>query len=74
MAIERHLILQELTLVPSGEWKPSERGWVVARVAEGIGYWLAGGSARELNLGDGFIAGVNANTIVRASQLGPLKL
>jgi hemolysin activation/secretion protein/AraC-like DNA-binding protein len=74
MAIERHLILQELTLVPSGEWKPSERGWVVARVAEGIGYWLAGGSARELNAGDGFVAGFNANTIVRASQLGPLKL
>ena len=74
MAIERHLILQELTLHPSGEWKPSERGWVVARVAEGIGYWLPGGSARELNAGDGFVAGDNANTVVRASQLGPLKL
>jgi hemolysin activation/secretion protein/AraC-like DNA-binding protein len=74
MAIERHLILQELTLHPSGEWKPSERGWVVARVAEGIGYWLPGGSARELNAGDGFVAGVNASTVVRASQLGPLKL
>jgi hemolysin activation/secretion protein/AraC-like DNA-binding protein len=74
MAIERHLMLQELTLVPSGEWKPSERGWVVARVAEGIGYWLPGGSARELNPGDGFVAGFNANTVVRASQLGPLKL
>jgi hemolysin activation/secretion protein/AraC-like DNA-binding protein len=74
MAIERHLILQELTLVPSGEWKPSERGWVIARVAEGIGYLLPGGSARELNAGDGFVAGFNANIIVRASTLGPLKL
>ena len=74
MAIERHLVLQELTLRPSSEWTPSERGWVVARVAEGIGYWLPGGSARELNAGDGFVAGFNANTVVRASQLGPLKL
>jgi hemolysin activation/secretion protein/AraC-like DNA-binding protein len=74
MAIERHLVLQELTLLPSGEWKPSERGWVVARVAEGVGYWLLGGSARELNPGDGFVASFNAGIIVRASQLGPLKL
>ena len=74
MAIEQHLILQELTLRPSGEWTPPERGWVVARVAEGVGYWLPGGSARELNVGDGFVAAFNANTIVRASQLGPLKL
>jgi hemolysin activation/secretion protein/AraC-like DNA-binding protein len=74
MAIERHLILQELTLRPSGEWTPSERGWVVARATEGVGYWLPGGSARELNAGDGFVAGFNANTVVRASQLGPLKL
>jgi hemolysin activation/secretion protein/AraC-like DNA-binding protein len=75
MAIERHLILQELILRPSSEWTPSEeRGWVVARVAEGVGYWLPGGSARELNAGDGFVAGFNAHTIVRASQLGPLKL
>jgi hemolysin activation/secretion protein/AraC-like DNA-binding protein len=74
MAIEVHLIIQELTLIPSGEWKPSERGWVVARVAEGIGYWLAGGNARELNVGDGFVAGFSANTVVRASQLGPLKI
>jgi hemolysin activation/secretion protein/AraC-like DNA-binding protein len=74
MAIERHLILQELMLRPSSEWTPSERGWVAARVAEGVGYWLPGGNARELNAGDGFVVGFNANTIVRASQLGPLKL
>jgi hemolysin activation/secretion protein/AraC-like DNA-binding protein len=74
MAIERHLILQELVLRPSSEWTPSERGWVVARVAEGVGYWLPGGSARELNVGDGFVVGFNVSTIVRASQLGPLKL
>ena len=47
---------------------------MVARAAKGVGYWLPGGSAHELNVGDGFVAGFNANGIVRASQLGTLKL
>jgi hemolysin activation/secretion protein/AraC-like DNA-binding protein len=73
MTVERHLILQELALRPSGEWTPQIRGWVVARVAEGVGYWLHGGNARELNVGDGFIVGINTGSLLRSSQLGPLK-
>ncbi len=61
-------------LRPSGEWTPQHRGWMVARVAEGVGYWMQGGNVRELNVGDGFVAGFNANVILRSSQLGPLKL
>ena len=56
MANERHLILQEITLLPSGEWTPPTPGWTIVRVAEGMGYWLQGGGARELNAGDGFAA------------------
>jgi hemolysin activation/secretion protein/AraC-like DNA-binding protein len=74
MAVERHLILQELTLRPSGEWTPQFRGWMVARVAEGGGYWLHDGTARELNAGDGFVVGSNVRILLRSSQLGPLKL
>jgi hemolysin activation/secretion protein/AraC-like DNA-binding protein len=74
MTAERHLILQELTLRPSGEWTPLGRGWVAARVVEGVGYWRHGGAARELNAGDGFVAACNAGVIVRSSQLGILKL
>jgi hemolysin activation/secretion protein/AraC-like DNA-binding protein len=74
MAIERHLILQELTLRPSGEWTPQVRGWTIARVAEGGGYWLHDGTARELNVGDGFVVGFNTRPLVRASQLGLFKL
>lgn len=74
MTVQRHLILQELTLRPSGEWTPQHRGWMVARVAEGVGYLLHGGDVRELNTGDGFVFGFNANTIVRASRLEILKL
>ena len=74
MALERHLILQELTLRPSGEWTPPAPGWTVVRVAEGFGYWLQGGGARELHPGDGFVATEAARLVLRASQLGPLKL
>jgi len=75
MTVERHLILQELTLPPSAEWLPQCHGWIVARMAEGTGYWLQpGASARELAAGDGLVAARNANGVIRASQLSPLKL
>jgi hemolysin activation/secretion protein/AraC-like DNA-binding protein len=74
MAIARHLILQELILRPSGEWSPQSRGWLVARVAQGSGYWLHNGTGRELNAGDGFVVGGNVRVLLRASQLGELKL
>jgi AraC-like DNA-binding protein len=75
MIVERHLILQELTLASSAEWVPRCHGWLLARVAEGTGYWLPQGAAhRLLNPGDGLIVVRNADGIVRASRLGPLKL
>ena len=74
MSVERPLILQELVLRPSGEWIPRHKGWVIARVDEGAGYWMQGGATRALNAGDGFVAAFNANAQVRASQLGTLKL
>ena len=74
MALERHLILQELVLRPSGEWTPSAPGWTVVRVAGGIGYWLQGGGAIGLNPGDGFVANEASRLVLRASQLGPLQL
>ncbi len=74
MAMERHLILQEIMLRPSGEWSPPAPGWTVVRVAEGFGYWLQGGGARELKTGDGFVATETSQLVLRASQLGNLKL
>ena len=75
MTVERHLILQELILPPSAEWIPRNHGWLVARVAEGTGYWWQpGAEIRQLAVGDGLMVVRNANGVVRASQLGPLKL
>src|ERR1700744_4126826 len=74
MTSERHLAIQELSLRSSGEWKPDARGWTVTRVAEGAGYCLQGSTARELNVGDAVIISPASTGVVRASQLGPLKL
>jgi hypothetical protein len=74
MTVQRHLILQELTLRPSGEWTPQHRGWMVARVAEGVGYWQHDGKVRELHVGDGFVLGSNVSALLRSSQLELLKL
>ena len=76
MSVERHLILQEIVLRPSGEWTPGGQCWTIARVAEGSGYWMQGGNARALNAGDGLMVASNGNGggRLRASQLGLLKL
>ena len=75
MIIERHLILQELTLASSAEWVPRCQGWLMARVAEGTGYWLPHGAEhRQLNPGDGLIVVRNADGVIRASRLDPLRI
>ncbi len=60
---------------PSAEWIPRNQGWLMARVAEGTGYWLQhGADTRQLTAGDGLMVLRNTNGTVRASQLGPVKL
>ncbi|HEX9046370.1 MAG TPA: helix-turn-helix transcriptional regulator [Verrucomicrobiae bacterium] len=73
MSSVRHLIIQELSLRPSEEWSPGN-GWTVVRVADGVGYCLRAGHARDLKCGDMIIAGAQAAATFRASQLGLLKL
>ena len=47
----------------------------MVRVAEGVGYWLQPGvAARQLGVGDGLMVAGDSNGVLRASQLGPLKL
>ena len=72
--VERHLIIQEMTLRPSGEWKPEARGWTVVRVAEGAGYTMHGAAAKEFNAGEMIVVGPATSVTLRASQLGVLKL
>jgi AraC-like DNA-binding protein len=73
--MKQHLILQELLLQPSAEELPVFNGWLVARVAEGLGYWLQHDvPPSQLTVGDGFIAASSTRGRLRASQLDPLKL
>jgi AraC-like DNA-binding protein len=75
MNVERHLVLQALTLSPSAEWIPHCNGWMMLRAAEGAGYWLQQGAThRQLGIGDGLIVIRNANGLIRASQLNSLKI
>ena len=73
MSLVRHLIIQEISLRPCGEWTPGN-GWTVVRVAAGPGYCLQTGTARDLNVGDVIVVGAQAVATFRASQLGVLKL
>jgi AraC-like DNA-binding protein len=73
MSLESHLILRQTTLPPAGEWTPLASGWIVARIAEGAGYWFQDGQIGEFKAGDGFVSAGNARLVIRASQLGPLK-
>src|SRR6267142_5349699 len=73
MTVEPHLMLQELTLLPGGEWSRRREGWLVARVADGAGYWLEGGTARELRAGDVVVTNGAGNGLLRASSLGVLR-
>lgn len=74
MPVERQLVLQELTLLPSAEWSVRLEGWLVLRLSEGAGYWLNLDSPHELAVGDVLVAPTNASGILRASRIGPLKI
>jgi AraC-like DNA-binding protein len=74
MAVEHPLIMQDFTVSPSSEWSPLNHGWTVVRISKGFGYCLCKKSACELQVGDGFMAPHTTSVIVRASQLGALRL
>jgi hemolysin activation/secretion protein/AraC-like DNA-binding protein len=74
MTVERHLALQELTLVPSGEWAPRNDGWLVLRIAEGAAYWLTPNGVQELNTGYVLATPGGPGGQLRASSLGSVRI
>ena len=74
MTVERHLVLQQRVLNAAGEWTPPEHGWTVLRVAEGVGYLMQSGGAREMASGDVLVCSRHARLVLRASSLGELRL
>jgi len=71
---QSHLALDELDLPPSTEWEGPARCWCFARVAQGQGYWLGQGDAREANAGDVLVLPPARQGAFRASQLSAVRL
>ena len=71
---EPHLVINEMALLPGGEWSPQQSGWLVAHVSYGVGYWLHPCMSRELPTGAVVLCSYQAQGYFRASQLGELRL
>jgi len=71
---QSHLALDELDLPPSTEWEAPAQCWCFVRVAQGQGYWLGQGEAREVNSGDVLALPPARQGVFRASQLSLVRL
>jgi len=74
MKYQSHLALEEQSLPPSSEWEAPVNCWCFVRLAEGQGYWLGHGEARELNAGDVLALLPSRQGLFRASQLSAVRL
>lgn len=71
---EPQLVLNEMALLPGGEWSPQLPGWSVIHVNSGAGYWLHPRMNWELQAGAVVLLSDQAQGYVRASQAGGLRL
>lgn len=69
MKYQSHLALEELDLPPSTEWEAPNPCWCFVSVAEGQGYWLGQGEAREIGVGDALALPPSRRGVFRVSQL-----
>jgi AraC-like DNA-binding protein len=73
MSLNGHLRLTELRLGPGEEWVFPGEGWRFATVISGAAYWVAG-EPKALEAGDALVLSPQGTGILRASQLGPLRV
>jgi len=71
---QSHLALDDVDLPPSSEWEAPKTCWCFVRVAEGQGYWLDVGEAREVNTGDVLVLPPSCSGLFRSSQLSAVRL
>ena len=74
MKYQSHLALDEQNVPPSSEWEAPANCWCFVRLAEGQGYWLGHGEARELKAGDVLALLPARHGLFRASQLSTVRL
>ena len=71
---EPQLVINELALPPGGEWAPQLPGWLVMHVSSGVGYCLHPRENWELLPGAVAVLSDQSRGLVRASELGELRL
>jgi AraC-like DNA-binding protein len=71
---EPHLTVEELSVMPGGEWLPAHFGWSLVQVCGGSGYCLQAQASTELETGAVLLIAGQVKTIIRASQLGEMSL
>jgi AraC-like DNA-binding protein len=74
MKIQGHLSLDEADLAPSAEWTAPSADWFFVRLAQGQGYWLETGQAREIGAGDLLVVAPQGRGALRASRLGTVQM
>src|ERR1017187_6649330 len=67
---EPHLVINEVALLPGGEWSPQLPGWLVIHISYGVGYWLHPSRSREVQTGAVVLLSEQAQGCFRASQIG----
>ncbi|MEI7730000.1 MAG: helix-turn-helix domain-containing protein [Verrucomicrobiota bacterium] len=74
MIFQRHLALQESVCEAAGEWHGIPDVWVFARLTDGKAYWLSRSQTFEPLAGDLLVLPPGCQGVLRASQVGPIKV
>jgi hemolysin activation/secretion protein/AraC-like DNA-binding protein len=74
MYSHRHLVIEEVNLPPSTEWKSKPPGWRFVRITHGVAYWLSPGSNQEVSSGGLIVLAPHGAGSVLASKLGDVRL
>ena|SRR5436190_1880674 len=74
MYSHRHLVIEEVNLPQSTEWKSKPPGWRFIRITHGAAYWLCPGANQELSSGGMIVLAPQAAGSVLASKLGDVRL
>ncbi len=71
---EPQLVINEVVLPPGGEWSAQLPGWLVVHLSSGVGYCLHPRLNCELETGAVVLLSDQSRGLVRASELGELRL
>lgn len=69
-----NLLLQETTLAPTEEWRPTSTAWWFVRLASGVAYWIGQPESIALEVDSLLVLGGASGGCIRASQLSPARL